>query len=286
MNRDPVASFTADPVVGFAPLLVYFDATASSDPDGDNLAYYWDFEGKNLIGFPGSSTATYTYERPGEYWAELLVEDEHGETSEADRLIVVRAPPGPGEGDEENQAPIAVITASENSGEAPLSIIFNAAASHDTDGSITAYYWDFGDGTVAYSPIMLHTYTAPGTYAVTLEVLDDKGATGSTSTDVTVVPAGSLMPNVPPQAVFTAIPALGWSPLLVKFDASASFDVDGMIASWQWDFGDGSPLQWGDQATHEYYAPGDYTAVLTVSDYGGATDSASKLIQVLIASPL
>ncbi len=59
-------------------------------------------------------------------------------------------------------------------------------ASHDPDGTITNYQWDFGDGTSALGGTTSHTYSAPGTYTVKLTVTDNLGATGSATLSVSV----------------------------------------------------------------------------------------------------
>ncbi|HSJ00519.1 MAG TPA: PKD domain-containing protein, partial [Patescibacteria group bacterium] len=58
--------------------------------------------------------------------------------------------------------------------------------SSDGDGLITAYQWGFGDGTGSTAENPTHTYTAGGTYTVSLRVTDDDGAVATTSQDVTV----------------------------------------------------------------------------------------------------
>jgi hypothetical protein len=65
----------------------------------------------------------------------------------------------------------------------------------------------------------------------------------------------------------------------VTFDGSGSFDPDGDIVSWDWDFGDGTT---GDGAitTHAYDSPGRYTVTLTVTDDDGATGSTTLVVQV------
>jgi PKD repeat protein len=78
----------------------------------------------------------------------------------------------------ENQAPHAEAGIDRNALVAEL-LTFDATGSSDSDGSIASYKWDFGDGMVAYGPIVKHAYGAPGQYSVTLSVTDDEGATAT-----------------------------------------------------------------------------------------------------------
>ena len=75
--------------------------------------------------------------------------------------------------------------------------------------------------------------------------------------------------NVPPTATFTASPTSGTAPLDVTFDARASSDSDGTIASYAWDFGDGATGT-GATPSHTFSQPGIYSIHLTISDDGGA----------------
>lgn len=85
--------------------------------------------------------------------------------------------------------------------------------------------------------------------------------------------------NQAPAARFTASPTSGVAPLKVTFDASGSSDPDGSIASYSWDFGDGSSGS-GVKVEHTYQSAGNYTVRLTVTDNGGATASAQQTITV------
>jgi len=65
----------------------------------------------------------------------------------------------------------------------------------------------------------------------------------------------------------------------VRFDASASYDPDGKIASWEWDFGDGGTAE-GEVVDHTFTTPGNYTVILTVTDDSGAQAVASRTVTV------
>ncbi len=70
--------------------------------------------------------------------------------------------------------------------------------------------------------------------------------------------------------------------LIAAIDARASFDIDGTIASYAWDFGDGTTGT-GAQPQHSYATPGDYTATLTVTDNNGATATDTIEAHVILA---
>ena len=98
-------------------------------------------------------------------------------------------------------------------------------------------------------------------------------ATNGAFTDsFSVVSTGA---NVPPSASFTS----SCSDLACAFDASASTDPDGTISSHAWDFGDGTSGT-GPSPSHVYAAPGSYDVALTVTDNGGATATAIRIITV------
>lgn len=88
-----------------------------------------------------------------------------------------------------NQPPAASFTASIVNGTAPLTVSFDAGASVDTDGSISSYYWSFGDGNYGGGPVASHTYSAQGTYVPVLTVTDNQGAQDTAYRIITVAPA-------------------------------------------------------------------------------------------------
>jgi PKD repeat protein len=86
-------------------------------------------------------------------------------------------------------------------------------------------------------------------------------------------------PNVPPTAAFTSSCTNG----VCTFDASASGDSDGFIASYAWDFGDGA-ADTGVKPTHTYASSGSRTVTLTVTDDTGAAVAVSHPVSVQLAN--
>ncbi|MDR6971731.1 PKD domain-containing protein [Leifsonia shinshuensis] len=153
-----------------------------------------------------------------------------------------------------NQTPTASFTTTQNS----LTVNADGTGSVDPDGTIASYAWDFGDGATATTPTASHTYAAGGTYTVVLTVTDNQGSTNTASKQVTVAA------NQAPVGSFTA----SATNLNASFDASASSDPDGTVASYAWDFGDGTTGT-GVNPTHTYGSAGTFTVTLSVTDNQG-----------------
>jgi PKD repeat protein/WD40 repeat protein len=88
-----------------------------------------------------------------------------------------------------NQAPVPSISTN-CSGQA---CSFDGSASTDSDGTVIDYAWDFGDGSTATGAQAQHGYATPGTYTVTLTVTDEDGAPASTTTDIVIEGADSVI---------------------------------------------------------------------------------------------
>jgi PKD repeat protein len=180
--------------------------------------------------------------------------------------------------------PLADIAADPDNGVFPLEVQFSAAGSSDSDGTIVQYEWDLdGDGTYELDsgadPAAGFTYTQQGSFSARLQVTDDKGAT---ATDMTVISVNDPDAN-PPSAALTATPDFGDAVLLVTLDASGSTDDLGIV-NYDYDFdGDGTCdlLDSVDSSvSHNYAEVGQFDAVVRVEDAAGATDTATTPIDV------
>ncbi|MGC9308071.1 MAG: PKD domain-containing protein, partial [Thermoplasmatota archaeon] len=150
--------------------------------------------------------------------------------------------------------------------------------SSDPDGSIEAWHWDFGDGNTSSQQHPSHSYTADGSYTVTLTVTDNHGATASNTRQAEVQ-------NVPPTAAFTYTPEQPTDIEAVRFNASSSNDSDGIITTYEWNFGDGTTGS-GMTPSHQYANNSVYEVTLTVTDDNGATDTASHNITIYNVPPV
>lgn len=89
-NQPPMAMADATPVSGPAPLTVHFDGTGSSDPEGGELFYDWNF---GDLTFGTGANPTHEYTDPGTYTASLIVTDDFGNDDFDTISITVDEPP-------------------------------------------------------------------------------------------------------------------------------------------------------------------------------------------------
>jgi PKD repeat protein len=250
VNQNPNADFTFTT----DNLTVEFTDT-SDDPDGTIVSWSWNFGDGNTS---TTQHPVHSYASDGTYTVILTVTDNGGLTDDISKPVTVSGPV--------NLPPIADFTFASDG----LTVIFTDQ-SIDPEGAIAGWAWDFGDGKTSIAMNVGHTFTAAGTYSVTLTVTDSGSIVDSISKDVTVSSESTA-----PEADFT-FEANG---LTVNFtDESRDPDPDGTITSWSWDFGDsGTSTQ--QNPNYTYASSGMYTVTLTVTDNNGLTDPVSKDVTV------
>lgn len=166
------------------------------------------------------------------------------------------------------QFPVAVVSASNTVGLAPLTTTFDGSASYGVELSVpTIYTWSFGDGGSATGVTASHTYTTSGMFTATLTVTDQNGVTGSAS----VLVAAFVRPTVS----LTTSATSGRAPLAVDFTASATLGSGRTVRSVVWDFGDGvTSTGTSLTASHVYTGLGLFTASVSVTDDAGWASTA------------
>jgi len=159
----PVASFTAVPLTGQAPLAVQFNDTSARSPS----SWAWDF------GDSGTSTvqnATHTYTTAGTYTVNLTATNDGGsDTATYTGYITVTSTPA--------TVPVAAFSANTTTGTAPLAVTFTDASANTP----TSWAWNFGDGSTATTRNATHTYKA-GIYTVSLNATNAAGSNTTTKT--------------------------------------------------------------------------------------------------------
>ncbi len=126
----------------------------------------------------------------------------------------------------------------------------------------TEFTWDFGDGETETGKKVHHAYASTGDYTVTVSgTYADKTSETTLTVKITNLPHAKIRVNTNrPRAYLDR----------VEFDASESYDRNGRIVSYEWDFGDGD-TDTGSTVSHTF-DEGTYDVVLKVTDNDGYTD--------------
>jgi PKD repeat protein len=172
-----------------------------------------------------------------------------------------------------NKAPRARFKMDPPSGSLATVFTVDAENSADDDGNVASYRWEWGDGSTASGKKATHKFNQLGNYTVRLNVTDNAGASDSTGRDV------EILRNSPPVPIFSVSPSKGSTFTNFSFDGSRSYDPDGKVAKWLWDFGDGKRGN-GEDVDHIYDQQGNYEVVLTVQDNKGQNSKLEKSVEV------
>ncbi len=166
---------------------------------------------------------------------------------------------------------------------APVTVEFSAIdlPINEKEYSILSYSWNFGDGSSGNGPLISHRFTRKttpdGRFSVVLSVELLGLKDGQTTTRTYTTQVG--IENETVSAAMVAAPRSGEIPLLVQFDATGSYDPDGQITRYRWDFnGDGVFDSEGPFADYTYLEEGTFTVSLEVTDNNGQTNVATTEI--------
>lgn len=250
------ADFQANITSGCNPLVVSFTNLSTGSPD----SVKWNLGN-------GSTSVLYNpqaiYSSPGTYTVSLTVyKGGVGNTLTKTNYVTVY------------NAPAANFSASQTNGCVAATIQFTDL-SIPGSGSISSWIWDFGDGYTSTLQNPVHTYTAPGSFAVTLKVMNNFGCQNTITRQRYI----NLTEGV--TARFTnSNPSSCTAPLTVSFTNNSAGPG---ILSYQWNFGDGS-LSTASNPSHTYTLPGVYSVALIATSSDGCSDTLRKANLVRVAA--
>ncbi len=236
----PVVSFVTNITSGFVPLTVQFVDTSTNSPS----SWVWSF------GDGGVSTSpnpVYTYTTRGAYTVTLTATNSAGSnTTSLTNYITAN---------QVTVTPTALFKSTVTSGYEPLTVQF-VDASTNTPNS---WVWSFGDGSTSTLQNPSHTYTAPGTYDVTLTATNTIGSN-------TVTQPGYITVNAAvPVSSFTANVTSGVAPLTVQFSDTSNNTPTG----WYWSFGDGG-ISTSENPVYTFSTVGSYAVSLGATNAAGS----------------
>lgn len=256
--------------------VITFNASDSTDNSGfEHLDFHWDFDANNGIGIDAEGAIThFVYYEPGIYVVTLNVTDAAGNWDVVTVHMVVL----------DITNPIAVAGDDIEINE-DIEIEFNAGASTDNNGTQgLTYSWDFDisdgiqvDGTVN---IVTHTYYAPGTYIVTLNVSD---ASGNWAIDSVIV----IVRDTTDPDTDAGLDQTVDEDTIITFNGSTSSD-NVAIALFKWSFTDETQIiLTGEKPSYIFNNPGIYVITLKTIDTVGNQDMDTATITVRdITSPV
>jgi PKD repeat protein len=172
----PTASFTFSPTAPATGASVFFDGSASQPGTNASIAsYVWTFgDGASTSGV----APAHRFENPGTYVVTLTVTNDRGLSSSASQAVAISS-----------GRPSATFTFTVDNPTDTIAV--DAGGSTAVNGTITSYAWNWGDGSstaASGASATTHHYTSgvPGTFSVTLTVVDSNGQTAQTTRNVTV----------------------------------------------------------------------------------------------------
>ena len=273
------AEFTAEPTTAPDKTTIQF----TNQSTGNITSWLWDFgDGTTSI----DPNPSHLYKDPRTYTISLTVTGPDGSDTETKESYIQLFIPEIPDADFTREpisinAPTTVQFTDTSTCPATLVIVTNGtlfftSIESASDGGITTWTWDFGDGTTSTERNPVHTYQEAGTYTVSLTVVGP----GGSDTESRKGYIQLTMPSAP-VADFTAKPRSGNGPLVVQFTDTST----GHVSSRLWDFGDGTTsTEQNPIHTYIFRDAGDFTVSLSVTGLGG-TDTETKTKYIHLNTP-
>lgn len=249
--ENPVVNFSANNTSGCFPLRVQFTDLSTAGAGNINVSWNWDFGNGSTSSLQNPFV---TYTTAGLFTVTLRVTNDKGCTRTISRPAYIAVTPGVSASFFHSQPTVC---------SAPAVINFTNLS---TGPGVLSYQWDFGDAGTSTVQNPSHTYTANGSYIVTLITSSSAGCVDTFRTAVPIIIGGF-------NTSFTVPASVCVNEIVPFVNMSTPVPV-----SSSWSFGDGGTAN-GLNATYVYTAPGSYTVWL-YNTYSNCTDSVSQTVIV------
>ncbi len=248
------ANWNPDALYGCIPWNVNFYDLSSSDTT--ITAWNWTY-GDGGFGSGDTTMHTYTNQNANQFTATLVVTNILGCTDTLRKVLIPSKP----------VANFFMLSSTQKCAGDSVRVM---AAVNNLEG----YAWTFGDGGTDTVQAPWHTYTTPGSYAISLTVTDSIGCQKTNT-----IPGLVQVQGVPQVGFYSSVDTLTERcyPLPVEYTDTSIANV---FMTRVWDLGNGNPVVPNQTVGTIYQQPGSYTTTLIVSTTFGCRDTLSKTINV------
>lgn len=165
------------------------------------------------------------------------------------------------------EGPLVNFSSSGQCQETPVSF------TNTTTGAVNGYSWNFGDGQNSTDEDPLNSYGSPGTFDVTLTAFGTSGCNNTKTESATIYSK--------PQTDFSvALPPFSCSGTPTQFTDTTPNPFDSNLASWQWNFGDGTGSSTTRNPQYTFQNAGDYSVSLTATTNFGCSTTIQKPVTI------
>ncbi|NVO21480.1 MAG: PKD domain-containing protein, partial [Bacteroidetes bacterium] len=262
VKKAPISAFTHNAACLGTNTLFWADTTIINT--ATIATYHWDFGDGSTDNVRNTA---HIYNAAGTYTVSLTITDTAGCSGIISHDVTVTPPP------------VAHFTSNTNNCLGQAVAFFNLSTTQA--GYLTTWIWSYGDGspndTILFPaiPNVNHNYTVPGSFSVTLTVINSEGCTHSENQVINLFGA--------PAAEFMSTGHCKGEQ--VQFTDLTTTTGNQSISGWNWDFGDPgsgifnvSTLQ---NPTHSYAATGTYTIRLIVTTGNACNDTITNTVTIL-----
>lgn len=261
-NAEPVVPALEDREVLVNTTVTF--STAAYDPDGDDIAIWWDFGDGSPM--ESGETVTHMYTLPADDLVyRVYVDDGHSHNVTKAAVMNVLS-------DDVNMAP--EVEALENKTALVAEVVGFTATATDPNGDVLTYTWDFGDDSdLVVGQSVEHAYDAVGEYTFVVHV-DDGEFNESASATITVNASDPPVADAGPDQTVT----VGDD---VTFDGGDSTDDVGIVNyTWTFTYDDDTVTLYGVEPEFTFDVVGEYEVTLTVMDIEDQTSTDTVTITV------